>query len=73
MYQGLCRQPLRTAQRKLVAVPVFMRDGELVSILAIELEGMIHDVKVLQAWSAKLKDIARLPTTGAHPYEQGMQ
>ncbi|MFD3392249.1 IclR family transcriptional regulator [Alteromonas macleodii] len=57
----------------LVAVPVFMRDGELVSILAIELEGMIHDVKVLQAWSAKLKDIARLPTTGAHPYEQDMQ
>ena len=57
----------------LVAVPVFMRDGELVSILAIELDGVIHDFKILQAWSTKLKDIARLPTISAQPFEQDMQ
>lgn len=57
----------------LVAVPVFMRDGELVSVLAIELDGVIHDFKFLLAWSTKLKDIARLPTISAQPFEQDMQ
>ncbi|WOI38379.1 helix-turn-helix domain-containing protein [Alteromonas sp. CI.11.F.A3] len=47
----------------LLSVPVFIKEGELVAMLAVELEGEKTDYKALQAWGEKLKSIARILVT----------
>ncbi len=61
--RGFAMSYYKKRNATLLSVPVFLKEGELIAMVAVELVGEETNYKTLQSWGEKLKSIARIPVT----------